>query len=409
MKDLKDLREKRGQLLHEARQIMDKAESEKRGLTTEEKEKYDRVFNEQAEIGETIKREEQLNEAERRAAERAGKDQEDSGQKGQKGSAEERAALQATAFRNFLKSGRVMGDGAEEFRALQVDADTQGGFLVAPQQFVMNLIKFVDDMVYIRNKATKFQVPTAASLGAASLDTDVNDCDWTVELKTGSEDTGLAFGKRELTPHPLAKRVKISAKLLMMALMDPAALVTQRLGYKFGLTEEKAFLTGDGNKKPLGLFTASANGISTARDVSTSNTTTAITFDGLIEAKYSLKSQYQGTAEWMFHRDAIKQISKIKDNDGQYIWQPSVIAGQQDLILGRPLTMSEHVPNTFTAGKYVGLFGDLSFYWIADALDMQIQRLNELYAETNQVGFIGRKETDGMPVLEEAFARVKLA
>ena len=45
----------------------------------------------------------------------------------------------------------------------------------------------------------------------------------------------------------------------------------------------------------------------------------------------------------------------------------------------------------------------------ADALYMQVQRLNELYAETNQVGFIGRLETDGAPVLEEAFVRLKLA
>ena len=60
-------------------------------------------------------------------------------------------------------------------------------------------------------------------------------------------------------------------------------------------------------------------------------------------------------------------------------------------------------------GKYVGLFGDFSNYWIVDALSMQIQRLSELYAETNQVGFIGRLETDGAPVLEEAFVRVRLA
>ena len=67
------------------------------------------------------------------------------------------------------------------------------------------------------------------------------------------------------------------------------------------------------------------------------------------------------------------------------------------------------MPNTFTAGKYVGLLGDLSQYWIVDALTMSLQVLYELYAETNQVGFIGRLECDGMPVDANAFARVKLA
>ena len=71
--------------------------------------------------------------------------------------------------------------------------------------------------------------------------------------------------------------------------------------------------------------------------------------------------------------------------------------------------MSEFAPNTLTTGLYVGLLGDFSNYWIADAMDMQVQVLKELYAETNQTGYIGRLETDGMPVLAEAFARVTLA
>ena len=70
--------------------------------------------------------------------------------------------------------------------------------------------------------------------------------------------------------------------------------------------------------------------------------------------------------------------------------------------------MSEFTPNTFTSGLSVGMLGDFSQSWIADALSMRMQRLIELYAATNQVGFIGRLEVDGMPVLSEAFVRVKL-
>ena len=278
-----------------------------------------------------------------------------------------------------------------------------------PEQFVHQLIKFMDDSVFIRGLATVFQVPTAASLGAPSLDADISDADWTTELATGDEDNTMAFGKRNLHPHPFAKLVKISRQLLRQAMMNPETLVQQRLAYKFAITEEKGFATGTGAGQPLGLFTASSQGISTGRDVSADNTTTSITFDGLINALYSLKVQYHKNASWVFHRDAIKQIAKLKDGDSNYIWQPSVIPGRPDMILGRPLVMSEYVPNTFTTGLYVGMIADFSHYWIADAMDMQVQRLDELYARTNQVGFIGRKETDGMPVLEEAFARVTLA
>ena len=157
------------------------------------------------------------------------------------------------------------------------------------------------------------------------------------------------------------------------------------------------------------MFTASDDGISTSRDVSTGNEDTSVTFDGLKEAKYTLKPNYWPRARWIFHRDAVKQISKLKDGEGQYIWQPAVVQGDPDRILSFPVDMSEYAPNTFTSALYVGVLGDFSNYWIVDALDMEMQRLVELYAATNQIGFIGRKETDGMPVLEEAFVRVKLA
>ena len=70
--------------------------------------------------------------------------------------------------------------------------------------------------------------------------------------------------------------------------------------------------------------------------------------------------------------------------------------------------MSEYAPSTFTTGLYVGIIGDFQWYWIAESLRFELQRLDELYAATNQVGFIGRLEADGMPVLAEAFTRVAL-
>ncbi len=296
-----------------------------------------------------------------------------------------------------------------EVRALQADSDVAGGFTVAPQQWVNQLIKNIDDQVFIRQRATKYRLTSAASLGVPTLAANPADADWTTELAIGNEDSTMSFGKRELNPHPLAKLEKVSNKLLAMSAMGIDALVRERLAYKFAVTQEKNFLTGSGSNQPLGLFTASANGITTARDVSTGNTTTSITFDGLIEAKFSLKGAYWNRADWLFHRDALKMITKLKNGEGDYIYRESVRDGEPDRLLGRPVMMSEYAPNTFTTGLYVGMLGDYSQYWIADALDFQVQVLKELFAATNQVGYIGRMETDGMPVLNEAFARVKLA
>jgi HK97 family phage major capsid protein len=296
----------------------------------------------------------------------------------------------------------------DEKRALQMDSDVAGGFTVAPQQFVADLIQAVDNAVFMRGLATVSQLIGAHSIGRPSLDTDVADSDWTSELATGNEDSDMGFGKRELTPHPLAKRIKVSRKLLRHSPLGPEALVRARLAYKMGVTQEKAFMTGNGAQKPLGIFTASNDGISTGRDVSTDNTGTAVTFDGLKAAKWTLKSAYWPKAQWIAHRDFGQQVDKIKDGNGQYIWQASVVAGAPDRLLNFPINFSEYAPNTFTSGLYVAMLGDYSNYWIAESLSFEIQNLNELYAATNQVGFISRSELDGMPVLEEAFVRVKL-
>lgn len=404
---LQELRDARGKAVADARAILDKADAEKRALTAEEDGKYNEIFGKSEELRTRIEREEKLAESERESAavalreKKEGKEGGEPEARGARGSEEYRAS-----FRRFLVSGREALT-ANEVRALQSDVDTAGGYMVMPEQMVAGLIKAVDDLVHIRTKATKHPVSMAASLGIPTLTADPADADWTGEILTGSEDSTMAFGKRELRPHPLAKRLKISAKLLRMT---PAteALVMARLAYKFAISQEKAFLTGSGSNQPLGIFTASNDGITTARDVSTGNTSTAVTFDGLISAKFALKGQYWNKAEWLFHRDVLATITKLKDGNGQYLWRESVRAGEPDRLLNLPVSMSEYAPNTMTTQLYVGILGDFSHYWIADALDMQVQRLTELYAETNQVGFIGRMESDGQPVLAEAFARVKL-
>lgn len=409
MLDLKELRNKLGKLIHNMRAILDKAEEEKRDLSNEEDKNYNLFFAEQEKLSASIKREERQVELDREAAELKLRDDKKNEKKTLPSGKESTDDLRMKAFRSWIKTGEISGEGAEEFRALQADIDTTGGYLVVPEQFIRNLIKAVDDVVFIRTLATVIPVTEAASLGVPSLDTDPADADWTSEIGSVTEDTAMALGKRSLTPAPLTKLALISQKLLRVAAISPEQLVLERLAYKFGITQEKGFLTGHGANQPLGLFIASSDGISTGRDVSIGNTTTDIQFDGLIEAKYKLKGQYWARAQWIFHRDAVKNISKLKDGNGQYIWQPSVIVGQPDRILNFPYNMSEYAPNTFESTKYVGILGDYSLYWIADSLMFQVQRLVELYAATSQVGFIGRAEVDGMPVLEEAFVRVQLA
>lgn len=404
---LKELREKRQRLVAQARELVERADKEGRGaLSQEENTQYEKLMKEQDELRASIEKREEIERVEKELrtipdGEKAVDIRPNAGAQDFRSSKEYREI-----FTNWLKFGGSALSNLPEQRALSVGTLSQGGALVAPEEFVTTLIKFVDDQVFMRPLATKMQLTKSISLGAPSLDTDPSDADWTSEIATGSEDSAMVFGKRQLTPHPLAKRIKLSQTLVQNSALPVDTLVAQRLGYKFAISEEKAFLQGTGAAQPLGVFTANAAGIPTTRDVVTGSAT-GFTFDGLIDAKFTLKGNYWPNAKWLFHRNALNLIAKLKDTTNQYLWQPSNQAGKPDMLLGHPVLMSEYVPNTYTTGLYVGMFADFSQYWIVDNLNMTVQRLVELYAETNQIGFIGRMEVDGMPVLAEAFVRIK--
>lgn len=393
--NIREMMEKRATLVAEARKLLDLAEAEKRELSAEERAQYDKTFDEARALGDKIQREQELREEERRLAEAGRLEPE-----GKKENPEER---KLQAFRNFLVNGN-----AAEYRALANDSDASGGFLHAAEQFVARLIKGLDNRVFVRQYATILPVTGSDTLGVPTLTADPADPTWTTEIAAPSEDSTMAFGRRSLQPEQLSKLIKISMKLLRTSALPIENLVADRLAYKFAVAQENAFLNGDGDGEPLGIFTASANGINTDRDVSTGNSDTAVTADGLTEAKYALKAQYRGSARWIFHRDGVKKISKLKDGEGQYLWRPGITVGEPDILMGLPVDESEYVPTTWTTGLYVGALCNWSNYWIAELQGVELQRLVELYAGTSQIGFIGRMYADGAPVLAESFVRVKL-
>lgn len=310
------------------------------------------------------------------------------------------------AFKAVLSAGGEQA--VRMYAALQQDSPTQAGYLVAPEKFVSELIAALDNATFMRQKARVLPALNGAlSLGYPTKTASMSSFAWGTELQAPVADAALAFGKREFKPRPGTSEILIS-KTLARNVANIDSFIRGEIASEVGAALETAYMTGPGTTAPLGLFIASADGINVDRDVSTGNTATEMKFDGLLEAKFALAAQYQAGAEWIFHRTGVKQLAKLKNSDGQYIWQPSVVLGTPDLLLGKPVNMSEYAPSTFTAGLYVGLYGNLKNYWICDSLAMEIQVLTELYARTNQIDYISRIETDGAPVLSAAFARVKL-
>lgn len=128
----------------------------------------------------------------------------------------------------------------------------------------------------------------------------------------------------------------------------------------------------------------------------------------MIDLFYSLKPPYRINASFVTNDSTLKILRKIKDNTGQYIWQPSVKDGTPDTILGRPVYTSPYVPE-LAAGALPMAFGNFNYYWIADRRDVRFKVFNELYAERDQIGFFATERVDGKLILPEAVKLLQIA
>ena len=403
--NLKELRDKRGKAIADARAIHDKAGEEKRAMSDEERVEWSKFMDDSDALKKQIDDGVRQQDADREAATEHREETRETADRPKEKSLEER---QMDGFREWIRSSHPNTEVTQEFRAMQQDLEVSGGYLAAPQEFIAELIQNVDDAYIVRPLARKFPLSKAVSLGAPSLDTDLSTSNWGAEIQEPTADSSLALGKRELNPHPAAGAIRVSRDLLKISVLPVDALVRERLANEVGDLEDTAFMTGTGSNQPLGLFTASADGISTGRDISSGNSSTNIHFDNFKRVKYFLKQPYWAKAQWIMHRNVARNAALLKDGEGQYIWQQSVVIGDPDRIMGFPVNLSENAPSTFSGSGYMAILGDYSNYWIADAYDMELQRLEELYAATNQVGFFIRLKVDGMPVKEEAFVRSQL-
>ena len=277
--------------------------------------------------------------------------------------------------------------------ALQVGTDSEGGYLV-PDEFERTLVEALEEENIFRQMATIIttssgdrKIPVVATKGTAS---------W-VDEEGVIPEADDAFGQVSIGAYKLATMIKVSEELLNDSVFNLEQYIAKEFARRIGAKEEEAFFVGDGTGKPTGIFNATGGaglGITTA-------SATAITIDEIMDLFYSLKSPYRKNAIFITNDATVKTIRKLKDGNGQYLWQPSVTAGQPDTILNRPLKTSAYVPGIAAAAKTIA-FGDFSYYWVADRQGRAFQRLNELFAATGQVGFKATQRVDGKLILAEA-------
>ncbi|MBQ3462847.1 MAG: phage major capsid protein, partial [Clostridia bacterium] len=210
-----------------------------------------------------------------------------------------------------------------------------------------------------------------------------------------------AFGMVTLGTHKLSTIIKVSEELLNDSAFNLENYISQEFVRRMAAAEEEAFISGNGTGKPTGLLTTGETGV-------TSASATAITADEIIDLYHSLRTPYRKNASFITNDSTIKAIRKLKDTNGQYLWQPGLQAGQPDTILNRPIHTSAYMPEIGKGNKIL-LFGDISYYWIADRQGRSFQRLNELFAKNGQVGFRVFQRLDAKLLLPEAVKTLVMA
>ena len=209
-----------------------------------------------------------------------------------------------------------------------------------------------------------------------------------------SDDT---FGQVSIGAYKLGTMIRVSEELLNDSVFDLPSYIATEFARRIGSAEEEAFFSGNGTGRPTGLLNATGG----ATVGVTAASATAVTLDEIMDLFYALRSPYRKRAVFLTNDATVKALRKLKDTTGQYLWAPSVTAGTPDTILNRPIYTSAYMP-VMAAGAKSVVFGDFSYYWVADRTTRSFKRLNELYAATGQVGFLASERVDGKLVLAEA-------
>ena len=289
------------------------------------------------------------------------------------------------AFEKYARFGNDKR--VKEMRAQVVGDATMGGYTV-PETWRQSVIEDLAEVTIMRNIAT---VQTTAAEQNIPIDTGKPEAAWIDE--TGSYPEGESeFGQKSIDAWKLGVIVKASEELLQDSFIDIEDYLSGKITDSFGEKEESGFIAGDGVKKPRGVLMDSEEGVETS-------SSTEIDSDELIDLVHSINPKIRknnGNMRFLMHDDIVKHLRKLKDSNDRHLWQDGLRAGEPDRLLGYPVEYSYAMPSDISNGNKVILFGDFSYYEIFDRAAMMMQRLEEKYADTGQIGFKTNMRTDGL-------------
>lgn len=430
MKDTKKLRGDRAKLIHSARQLLDKAETEKRDLSSEEQSQYDKIMADSDKMYREIEMEEKLQEAEKDLNKtedpqtRVNPETEKETRKDAKVTEE----VRALAFQGWLRSQAGMELSEEhreaaakceinmakkeigislrkdyaqcqrEFRALSAVTGSSGAFTI-PEGFVSNLERALLQFGNVREVAEIIRTATGNDLPWPTSNDTTNKGEIVGENITQSEQN-VTFGQTTWKAYKYSsKMVKVPFELLQDSAIDLASLIGSMLGERIGRIQNDHFTTGTGTGQPRGIVNASTLGVTAA-------VATAIKADEVIDLIHSVDPAYRIGARFMFHDSILQAISKLKDGQGNYLLRVGLEQGLPDRIRGYPFSINQSMDSTIASGKKTMLFGQMNKYKVRDVASLRLVRMEERFADSDQIAFVAFLRSDGN-LLDAGVAPVK--
>lgn len=383
---LQELIAKRAKVWEEAKAFVESHQKENGTLSAEDTAAYEKMEAEITDLTVAIDRE-------RRAEEREAElnkpvnmpltvkpyKAEEAEEKTGRASDEYRKGMLQALRSNFRQISNVLQEG--------VDAD--GGYLV-PEEYDRRLIDVLDEENIMRSLGTKITTSGEHKINIAATKPAASWIEEGGQLTFGD----ATFDQIILDAYKLHVAIKVTEELLYDNAFGLENYIITQFGRALANAEEDAFLNGDGNGKPTGLFHAEKGG-------KLAGTIEKIGSDDLISLVYALKRPYRKRASFILNDKTLSSIRTLKDNNGAYIWQPSYQAGEPDRLLGYALHTSAYAPTDALS------FGDYSYYNIGDRGTRSFAELKELFAGNGMIGYVAKERVDGKLVLPEAVQILK--
>lgn len=405
----KELREKRANLWTQANEVIERAASEKRERTAEENEQIDRIHDEMDTLKREIERLERHAELNNHMGQSRGRISglQDGGDAGTPGSVDEAVNTELRSWllnedgrqpkrfslqNLFMPQDQVQRElqAMREQRALGTSPTSAGGALV-PQGFHHILedamlafggMRRVRSTVLRTDSGNPLPMPTAD-------DTDNEGAIIGENPATKVPEQDLTFGNRTLGAYMYtSKAVRVSLQLLQDSSFNLPPYIGGKLGERIGRITNRHFTTGSGTDEPEGVVVGAPAGVTAA-------SATALTYEELVDLEHSVDEAYRSQAEWMFNDLTLRELKKLKDGEGRPLWLPGLSVREPDTVLGYRFVPNNNMPK-MEADNAAVVFGDFSKYHIRDVMDVLLVRLDEVYIEHGQVGFLAFSRHDGL-------------